>query len=157
MLLQPRPALALNLPSASVSNFQVGDRGNSFLRRSPGGHLALPRDIIGPSAARDSNSRGRGARRGLLGSNQMHIYLPVSTRQAPERHLEGPSQGSSGRLWLHQSCLGQTLAHLNSKESLGPGSRRNLLDEMAGVTGVVWARTVSTELCGWWLPEGMTG
>lgn len=91
---------------------------------------------------------------GCLAQIQMHIHLLVSTGKALERHLEGPSQGSRGCLWLQKSCLSQTLAHLNFKESLGPGCGRYLLDKMAGVTGV-WAWTVSLD--GQWLSKCVTG
>lgn len=64
--------------------------------------------------------------------------------------------GREGYLRLQKSCSSQTLAHLNSKGILGPGCRRNILDKMAGVTGV-WAETVSMEIFGQWLSKGMTG
>lgn len=84
--------LEFPLSSASVSSFQVGEWGNSFLRLSPGRHpVLLLRGLPGPSAAGDGTSKGRGPGGGCLAQTQMHIHPLVPTWRDPVKEAEGVS------------------------------------------------------------------
>lgn len=79
------------------------------------------------------------------------LKFKFTCQSLPSRLWRGIRRGQAKEA-AGVSDSSQTLVHLNPKDFLGPGCRRNLLDKMTGFTGV-WAQTVSMETSGQWLSK----